>query len=301
MKQSNNHLTRRHKIHFNAFDVSVFIILSLYSIGLLLLIAWALFSSFKTADSYLRNPTVFLGKNAFTFDNYLYVFTKMRVRVSRGGSPHYVYFEQMLLYSLLYAGGCALIQTAVTATVAYLTSKYPCLLSKIVHYSVIVTMVLPIVGNMSSMIQILRALHLYDTMIGMYIMKFGYANIYYLIFYAAFSRIPKDYTEYALVEGASHFRIFTRVMMPIVMPLFGTVALLFFISYWNDYQVPYVYLPGSPTAALGLYAILNVNTEINEAPFKIAAGVLLFIPLLIVFLIFRNKIMSNMDEGGIKG
>ena len=63
----------------------------------------------------------------------------------------------------------------------------------------------------------------------------------------------------------------------------------------------YVYLPGSPTAALGLYAILNVNTEINEAPFKIAAGVLLFIPLLIVFLIFRNKIMSNMDEGGIKG
>ena len=166
MKQSNNHLARRHKIHFNAFDVRDFIILSLYSIGLLLLIAWALISSF------LRNPTVFLGKNAFTFDNYLYVFTKMRVRVSRGGSPHYVYFEQMLLYSLLYAGGCALIQTAVTATVAYLTSKYPCLLSKIVHYSVIVTMVLPIVGNMSSMIQILRALHIYDTMIGMYIMNF---------------------------------------------------------------------------------------------------------------------------------
>ena len=286
--------------HFNAFDGTVFVLLTLYSIGLLLLIFWAMFSSFKTADSYLRNPTIFFGNNAFTFDNYIYVFSKMRVRVSRGSS-HYVYFEQMLLYSARYAGGCAFIQTAVTTTVTYLTSKYPCLLSKIVHYSVIVTMVLPIVGNMSSMIQVLRALHIYDTMIGMYIMKFGYANLYYLIFYAAFSRIPKDYTEYALVEGASHFRIYTRVMLPIVMPLFGTVALLLFINYWNDYQVPYVYLPNSPTAALGLYAILNVNTEINEAPFKIAAGVLLFIPLLILFLIFRNKIMSNMDEGGIKG
>lgn len=100
MKQSNNHLARRHKIHFNAFDVSVFIILSLYSIGLLLLIAWALFSSFKTADSYLRNPTVFLGKNAFTFDNYLYVFTKMRVRVSRGGSP--ITFISSRCSSILY-------------------------------------------------------------------------------------------------------------------------------------------------------------------------------------------------------
>lgn len=295
LARSNN----KKKFHANAFDITTFIILSLYTIGLLLLIFWALMTSFKVDDNYLRDPVGW--PKVFSFENYINVFEYMRVLVTKNGKQTYVYIEKMLLYSVLYAGGCALIQTFVTALVAYLTSKYDCLVSKIVHYTVIVTMILPIVGNMSSMIQVLRALHLYDTMLGMYVMKFGYANIYYLIFYAAFKRIPKDYTEYALVEGASHPRIMFRIMFPMVASLLGTVALLLFINYWNDYQVPYVYLPSMPTAALGLYATLNVNTSINETPFKIASGILVFIPIFIVFMIFRNKIMSNIDEGGIKG
>ncbi len=281
------------------FDVLVFILLSLYTIFLFYLLLWALMSSFKSQRAFNLDPAGWF--NDFSLNSYSSVFTHLRVWVTKNGVGKYVYIEQMFLYSILYAGGCAIIQTLVTATVAYLTSKYKCLLSKIVHYSVIVTLILPIVGNMSSMIQVLRALHLYDTMLGMYVLKFGYANIYYLIFYAAFSKIPKDYTESALVEGAGHFKIFTRIMLPIVTPLLGTVCLLLFINYWNDYQVPYVYLPSDPTAALGLYAILNVETEIAETPFKIASGIVVFVPILIIFLIFKNKIMGNIEEGGIKG
>lgn len=289
------------KRHWSVFDGVIFAVLTIYSLGLVLLLVWALCSSFRMQDSYLAKPLSWIKGEDFTFDNYLTVFDFMRVLVTKNGQQSYVHIETMFLYSVLYAGGCAIIQTLVTATVAYLTAKYDCLLSKIVHYSVIFTMVLPIIGNMSSMIQVLRAMHLYDTMLGMYVMKFGYANIYYLIFYAAFNKIPKDYTEYALVEGASHFKIFSRIMMPMVLPLLGTVTLLLFINYWNDYQVPYVYLPSEPTAALGLYAVLNVNTSINDTPFKIASGIVVFIPIFIIFLIFKNKIMANIDEGGVKG
>ena len=281
------------------FDVIVFVLLAFYTLSLLLLLAWALMSSFKSADAYNRNPAGWFTD--FGFDNYISVFTDLYVKVTKNGNQSNVYIEKMFLYSFLYAGGCAIIQTLVTATVAYLTSKYRCLFSKIIHYTVIFTLILPIVGNMSSMIQVMKTLGIYDTMIGMYILKFGYWNIYYLIFYAAFSKIPKDYTEYALVEGAGHFRIFTRIMLPMVAPLLGTVALLLFIQFWNDYQVPYIYLPSKPTAALGLYAILNVYTKNNGTPFKIASGIVVFIPIFILFLIFRNKIMSNIDEGGIKG
>lgn len=290
----------RRKAKPNAFDVTIFIVLSFYVVGLVVLLLWALMSTFKSSNEYLRDPLSW--PKQFTLDNYLNVFESMYVLVTyKSGAQEKIYIERMFLYSILYAGGCSLVQTFVTALVAYLTSKYDCILSKIIHYSVIITMILPIIGNMSSMIQVLRFLHIYDTMIGMYIMKFGYANIYYLIFYAAFKKIPKDYTEFALVEGAGHFRIFFRIMLPMVTPLLGTVFLLFFISYWNDYQVPYVYLPSMPTAALGLYATLNVNTVNTGTPFKISSGILVFIPIFIIFMIFRNKIMSNIDEGGIKG
>jgi ABC-type glycerol-3-phosphate transport system permease component len=91
-------------------------------------------------------------------------------------------------------------------------------------------------------------------------------------------------------------------MFPLAATLFGTVFLLFFISYWNDYQVPLMFLRNLPTLALGLYGfMLHDHSEFATPTAKIAAGVCVFIPVFAVFVAFRNKIMGNLTEGGIKG
>lgn len=289
----------RRKWRFTPFNIIVFLVLVLYCAILFGLFIWAISASLKTSDQFFTDALGFAP--GFAIGNYELAIRYFTVNVTTANGIYGYDFWSQLLNSLLYAGGCALFQVFCTSLVAYLTSKYKCKFSSLLHGLVIVTLALPIVGNMASMLQVTQAMGTYDTLIGMWIMKFGFNNMYYLIFYAAFSRISWEYAEAAFVDGASHYTVYFRIMFPVMLPLMGTVFLMFFIQYWNDYQTPMVYLPSQPTIAYGLYRFMWSNeTEISFAPIKIAGGVLVFLPVFIVFMIFREKLMGNLTAGGIK-
>lgn len=198
-------------------------------------------------------------------------------------------------------------QTLCTAIVAYLTAKYDNTCSKIVHYTVIVTLTLPIVGNLASMLQVTKSLKLFDSIVGSWIMKFGFNNIYYLIFYAFFKKISWEYAESAFLDGGSHYTVFFRIMLPLAMPLMATVFLLNFIQYWNDFETPYMFLPNHTMAGIMLYmSIIGgggswAGEGVIALTSQLAAAFLVFLPIFVLFLVFRNKIMGNLSEGGIKG
>ena len=242
-----------------------------------------------------------------TIDNYLEVFNNFKTFKYVDGGTQTVYFEEMFLNSLLYAGGGALMQTLCTAIVAYLTAKYNNLCSKIVHYTVIVTLSLPIVGNLASMLQITKTLRLFDNIVGSWIMKFAFNNIYYLIFYAFFKKVPWESAESTFLDGGNHYTVFFRIMLPLAMPLIATVFLLNFMQYWNDFETPYMFLPNHTTAGIMLYMSIigGGGTWSGPSPIpltpQLAAAFMVFLPIFVLFLVFRNKIMGNLSEGGIKG
>ena len=211
-------------------------------------------------------------------------------------------FGDSLLYSLL----AAFAQTFCTAVVAYVTTKYPSKFSTFIGIVVVVVTILPIVGNLPSMILITRdVLGIYGSIIGAVIMKFGFATVYYFVFCAAFKKISWEYAESAFIDGASHFRIFFTIMLPLVGTLFGTIFLLNFINYWNDFETPYMFLKDYPTLSVGLFGLMtNNNVPIslaNSTPVLLCAAFVVFLPVLILLIIFRNKIIGNLEDGGLKG
>ena len=106
------------------------------------------------------------------------------------------------------------------------------------------------------------------------------------------------------MDGAGHFRIFFNIMIPLAKNTIVTIFILLFISYWNDYQTPLVYIPDMPTAAYGLYTFNRgnqVHGSLQTAPIKLAGGMLLLLPILIMFLILKDRIMGNISVGGLKG
>ena len=287
---------RKGRKKISIFEISIGLILIAYCLFMLVLFLWALNTSVKSDDNFSKDPIWLTQK--FTIDNYIAAFNNIKYK--DGLVPKY--YETMLFNSLLYAGGAALFQVGCTAVVAYCTARYKNVVSTILHYVVIVTLILPIVGNTPSMIEVMRGLKLYDKMIGAWIMKLGFNNMYYLIFYAAFKSLSWEYAESAFLDGANHFTVFFRIMLPLTMTLVGTVFLLYFITYWNDYQVPMLYFPKYRTAAYGLFVVFSTTDgDMAYPPVKIAGGVFIFVPIFTVFMIFRNKIMGNLTEGGIKG
>lgn len=291
------------RTRFTPTTIILMSVLILYSVSLLLPILWGLSTSLKTDLDFYLNP-FWLPDGWFwnwQWSNYSYAFMNFVVKVEAGAGFRIIYMEEMFLYTILYALGCAFFQSFVCCVVAYMVVKFDYFFSKVIYTVVIVAMILPIVGSLPSEIQMSRALGFFDSIWGMWIMKSHFLGMYFLVFHAMFRGIPKEFADAARVDGAGNFQVLFSIMLPLVRNTLFTVILLNFIGYWNDYQVPLIYLPSYPTIAYGLY-LFNFSTinSLSTIPMKITGCMIMMLPILIVFLIFRNRLIGNISIGGLK-
>lgn len=282
--------------------VALFVLLIIYTLVLLVPIIWSICISFVDVMQF----DIFFTMRNFneadltpTIENFSYAWNNLKITTTTNELTFYI--PDMLIDSVIYSVGCALAFTICPAIVAYATARFKYGFSKVLYVFVIITMALPIVGSMASEITMLRNLGIFDTFPAMFILRFNFLSIYFLILYAQFSSIPMDFTEAARVDGASNLRIMLQVVMPQAFNTIVTVFILSFISYWNDYQVPLLYLPSYPTAAFGIYNFVhNASPEAAHAPVQLAASVIMVLPIVIVFIIFNRRLRVSVAMGGIK-
>ena len=295
---------KKHSYRFSVLNLFLLIVLTAYSLLLLYMLVWGLISSLKTAGDFTIN-TLSFPKKGWHFDNYKKAFEGIKVRMSlEKGGYRDIFLIVMFGYSLLFSIGCAFFGTISPCIAGYLVAKYNKKFNHIVYAVVIFVMIVPVVGNLPSMLQILRMLGLYNTLPGIWIMKGGFAGLYFLVIYGTFKSISWEYAEAAIIDGAGHFRIMVQIMFPLAKNTIITIFLLLFIGFWNDYQTPLIYIPNMPTAAYGLYTFINLNQMpggYNTPPIHLAGGMLLLMPILIVFLFCKDRITGNISVGGLKG
>lgn len=288
------------KRHFSVYGLVIGIVLSLYSLTLILVLVWGFLASLKSQDEFFYNSMPWF-KEKIDF-KYFKALLSFEVNLAADGFGNsYAYLDQMFLNSITYSLGCATVSTLSPLVVAYVASKYPYKMSNVLPKIVLVVMVVPIVGSTTSMLEIVKFLNIYDTYIGSLILKAGFTNLYFLVFYSAFKTLSWEYAEAAFVDGASHFRVMFGIMLPLVGPIVFSVFLIFFVSYWNDWQTLYTYYPSHPTAALGLFYFNRSPKTSSQETMLLTGCLLVTIPVLILFLIFREKLMGNITMGGIKG
>lgn len=276
------------------------VVLMLYALILIFMFVWAIVNACKTAAGFYIDP-VGLPKE-FRFQNFLDAFKGIRIRAWIGGVEYYIYLPEMFLNSILYAVGCAFFATLAPCLVAYATARFKFKFNEVIYTIVLFAMITPIVGNLPSQVQMAKTLGFYDSMLGMYFMSFTFLGTYYLMFLAIFKSVSKEYADAAAVDGAGHFTVMLRIMFPLVKNTFMAIFLLQFINYWNDYQTPLMFMQSRPTAAMGLqFFRMCAEPWARDIPIQLAGSILLLVPILILYTMFRNKLMGNLTVGGIKG
>ena len=300
-KVVNYNKTKRNKKRMSPLMIILCVILVLYTISLFLPLVWGFFTSLK--GKYELRHNMFGLPEEWLWINYLKAFNSFKVPVEVEEGFSTVYLEQMMLYSVLYAVGCAVIQAVVTCVMAYATAKFShYFLSKVIYSTVLIVMMLPIVGSLPSEIALAQRLGLYNTIWGMWVLKFNFLGMYYLVFHATFRGIPKDFSEAAYIDGASEWAVMLKIIFPMVKGTLSIIILLNFIGYWNDYQTPMLFMPRYPTMSYGLYAYTNSLDQdiLTDIPGQLTGCMLLMLPILIIFLIFHNKLIGNISMGGLK-
>lgn len=267
--------------------------------GLLILYPYllALNSSLREWGAFTDN---IFGFSKLTLSNFIKVFKEFNYPVTLSdGTPGAFFFDGLLINSVLYAVGCAAAATLCPCIVGYATAKFPYRFSRFLISFIYVLMGLPIVGTTVSEIQMTQNLGIYNTIPGMWILKFGFIGLYTLLFNVTFTSMPNEYVEAAYMDGAGNWQIMTRIMWPLAKSTMFLVFILSFVGLWSDYTTPMYFLPSYPTLSLSLlnFAELSGTTETMQ----MAACVLLCIPTLALYVAFTDKFTENLQIGGIKG
>jgi multiple sugar transport system permease protein len=145
---------------------------------------------------------------------------------------------------------------------------------------------------------------LYNTLIGLIIPYLTFAlplSIYILVSF--FREIPKDLEEAALVDGATNFEAFRKVIVPLAAPGLATTAILAFIAAWNEFLLATT-LTSSVSARTVPVAISQFTGSSQfEVPLgtQSAASVVVAIPLIVLVLLFQKRIVAGLTAGAVKG
>ena len=300
------------------FIVVVCAVLCIYVASIVFSLLWGVLTSFKSgldfiqAKNYWGLPLFELSENEIKFGNYKIVvdnFTRLigslkaswrvnGVRVSHKSTNN---LFTVLLNTLLYAGGGACIFSFVPCVVGFMIAKYKFKLSGFIYAMCLAIMVIPSVGIYPAEIALMRSIGLYDTWIGYFIQKFNFTGMYFFVFYAFFQTLPNSYMEAAEVDGASQLHILIHIIIPLAAKILSTVILLNFIQLWNDYNVPLLYMPTKPTLAYAVFRFSqDYNNQYSIPPVKIAGSMFMAVPVLIILICLKDKLMGNISLGGLK-
>ena len=296
------------KNRLSPLTITLLTILVLYAVVLVFIFAWVLLTAskayvndFKSFDGKSHDNIVGLPKEFKLFENLSYI---------NNGFADFTMID-MAINTLLYALGCSLSKVIVTCIVAYLCARYENWFSKVIYTIVIVTMIVPVVGNMAAEIKLAQELNLHNNMLGMWVMRANFLGMYFLVFYAVFKAMPKGYYEAARIDGANDLQVMIKVALPLAKLTFFSIFLILFIEYWNDYLIPNLYLPDYKTLSLALYNqslsqeldIIPGHEEIDlsQVTYLMASVLCVTIPVIFIFAVFSKRLMGNMSIGGLKG
>ena len=290
-----------------AMIIMVFI-LAIYSLVLILMYLWGISTSLKSVLDYESNkiwlPSGSIG--SWSWQNYSKVLEIMKLPVMQwnGGEGKRVTYNAIgeLKNSLIYAIGSPLITLTTTWIVAYCLSRFPNKFSKIVYTANIIFMMIPLIGNLPSALQVYRALKLYDTWGYIFVSSISFLGSNLLIFHSFLNGIGKEYSESALIDGANNFTVMLKIIFPLCSQMFLILFIMAFVVKWNDYMTMVIWMPGHPTISYGVLKVSS-STSLEAAfpPVKIAACVVLMVPVIVLFLIFQDKMMGNLRMGALKG
>ncbi len=268
-----------------ALRLSLLGVLTLMFVSPLLFMA---LTSFKTREESGRTPPTLLPEH-FSTQAYDHI-------LNASDTPVLRWFTN----SLLAASANAFIVVATSALAAYALARMDFPGRKIVFGLILATLFVPPVILIIPNYQIVGELKWLDTLIAIIVPTA--ANAFGVFFLRQFfSQLPRELEESAFLDGANRWQVFWRVILPLSTPALATLALLAFLTNWNDFLWP-VYVLFSPehqTLQAGLSTLQSANSVRYDL--LMAGAVIASVPVLVLFMFAQRYVIEGVSRSGLKG
>lgn len=266
--------------------VPITVVLWILAALFLLPALWFLLSSFKPGSELFRWPLSLLPEN-WTISGYAAAWERFD-------------FQQYFLNTLFVAVVATILTVFVSAVTGFALAKYRTWWIQAFFMCILATTMLPTEVIMPSTFTVILGLGMYDTLAGIIVPSIITATGIFM-FRQFFRTVPNEMLEAARIDGASEYRIFFRLMLPVAKPMIAVLAIFSFQWRWNDYIWPLLVLNDQDKFTLQLALRSIVGAENIDWSILLAASVISLVPMVLLFLIFRRYIMNSDMSSGLKG
>lgn len=244
-------------------------------------------ASFKTDQEFYNTPIFSLPSSFLNLKNFSDAFTGGLMLQGFGNTAIILVFS---------CAGTIIIGTMT----AYVLSRFSFRLNAVVSGLFLLAALIPGVSTQVATFQIISFLGLFNKIGSNIILNMGTDVISIYIFLQFLNGIPRDLDEAALMDGASFFDVYRRVILPLLTPAIATVLIIKAVAIYNDFYTPFLYMPGKGlgTISTSLFRFIgpyNAHWEV------ICAGVVItVIPTLVVFIFLQKYIYNGLTQGAVK-
>lgn len=282
-------IEKQARIRSRVRSTVVHILLSLWAVIVLFPFYWMVLTSVKSYSAYNSEYIPKFFTLSPTLQNYVDAFTAV---------PLGRYFTNTLVFTLI----TTLLMLSVITLAAFAFARLEFKGKRLAFTLLLSLMMIPnelvIITNFVT----ITDLGLRNTFTGL-ILPSVTSVFYIYLLKENFAQIPDELYYAAKVDGTSDFKYLTKVMIPICSPTMITIVILKVIECWNAYVWPRLITDDENyfLVSNGIQAIRESGFGRENIPAMMAAVVVISVPLIALFLIFRNKIMDGVSRGGTKG
>ena len=272
-----------------ALNVVVYTLLTMWALVVLFPFYWMVLTSLKSYGAYNSEWIPQLYTLAPTLQNYQEAFTA----VPLGG-----YFVNTIIFTV----ATTALMLAVTVLAAFGFSRLNFRGRNLAFTLFLALMMIPAeLVVITNFVTVTNA-DLRNSFLGL-ILPSVTSVFYIYLLKENFAQIPDELYYAAKVDGTSDFKYLWKVMMPICKPTIVTITILKVIECWNSYIWPRLITddPAYFLVSNGIQEIRENGFGRDNIPAMMAAVVVISVPLIVLFLIFRKKIMAGVSRGGVKG
>jgi ABC-type glycerol-3-phosphate transport system permease component len=279
---------RRKKAYKNLRRFLLYILIIVLLGTLSFPIFWMVSTSIKTNEEVITVPPTFIPLNP-TLVNFIRLWTEQTIL-------------RYFLNSLIVAISTTICATLVSAMAGYVFSRFKSWWSGLGMVTILFSQMLPIVLLLIGIFTIMKQVRLLNTYYAL-IISYTILILPFCVWMLKnfFDTIPTEIDEAAMIDGCSHFQIFTRIILPLARPGLTATMIFAFIVAWNDYLIALTLtstdsmrtLPVAITRFIGQYA-----TRWNRL---MAASLIVSIPVIAIFIILQRSFVEGLTKGSVKG
>jgi len=266
--------------------VLIYIMLAVLTILMLVPFVWMVSASLQLSKDVFKYPFEWIPSKP-VWQNYIDIWTKIPLAT-------FVFNTTKLTIIITF------LQLFTSSFAAYAFSKLDFKFKNVLFLSYIATIAIPWQVYMVPQFIMMRGLHLSDTHLSLILLQAFSAFGVFLMrqFYVS---IPNSLLEAARIDGYSEYKIYANIMLPLSKPALSTLTIFTFVTVWNDFMGPLIYLNSEKLKTIQVGLRMFISQYSAEYSLIMAASLISLIPVLIIFLALQRFFVEGVASAGVKG